>query len=68
MELENKLTYRDLRDILNAMPERNLDCQVTLLDSSGEFTPATMLESEGDDIMDDGHPYFIATDWEGSIK
>ena len=63
-----RMTYRELRDYLNNMDERNLDCDVTLCNEGGEFFPAIILESEGDVVLDDGHPYFVCTDWQGSIQ
>ena len=55
------LMYRQLRDMLNAMTEEELSCDVTaLLTDAGEFVPVSALVyADHTDVLDKGHPYFM---------
>lgn len=51
------MKYRDLRDILNLMPNERLDDDVTVfVEHTDEFYEVDMVDDELDtDVVDDGH-------------
>jgi len=63
----NKATYRDLLKFfkeLEAKGDNRLDDNVTVYNSiDGEYYPADIVEFNGDDILDNGHLFLMATDW-----
>lgn len=54
------MQYRQLRDMLNDMTEKELSYEVTALAiDAGEFVPVTALVyADHTDTLDKGHPYF----------
>jgi hypothetical protein len=54
------MQYRQLRDMLNDMTEKELSYEVTALAiDAGEFIPVTALVyADHTDTLDKGHPYF----------
>lgn len=59
LSLEIAMTYSELQDVLSSLTKQQLDCDITLFDSNeGEFYPALLSFQEGDDVLDDNHPYF----------
>ena len=58
------MRYRDLAQWVSTMTPEQLDCHVTILDSSNdEFYPLAddpaQEAQEDDDRLDEGHPYLV---------
>lgn len=60
----NNLTYRQLADIINQLPEENKDDNVSIyLDQLDEFYPVNSTrfvdkdDESGDGVLDEGHFY-----------
>jgi len=58
------LTYRELIENLKALPDARLDDTVTVYVSGvDEFYPLVQdypfLQADGNDVLDDGHPYLV---------
>jgi hypothetical protein len=54
----NPRTYRQLANFLATLNEEQLEADITVEDADGEFRPAQIVVNSGDDVLDDGHPYF----------
>ena len=54
----NPMTYLDILNYILAMSPTDRELHATICTDNGEFFQMCILESEGDDILDDGHPYF----------
>lgn len=55
---EHRLTWGELKQYLNQTYDTGtLDCSVAIVTQTGEFVNCFLLESEDDDILDNGHPY-----------
>jgi len=55
------MTYRDLLWHLQTnFTQDQLDCDVTIQQDNGEFFPIDLVFQDGDDILDDNHPYLAA--------
>lgn len=61
------MTYRELLQFLKGLEQNNddrLDDSVTIYNSvDGEYYPSDLLEFNGDDVLDDGHLFIAAYDW-----
>jgi len=56
------ITYRQLREKLNSLPEKNLDDHVTMYDqSSDEYYSAEAIEvtSGENEVLEEGHLFII---------
>jgi hypothetical protein len=57
------MTYRQLQRELSRLTEFQLDCDVTIFaHQMGEFFGASLFINNGDDILDDQHPYISHID------
>ena len=54
------MTYRDLLWHLNhSFTAEQLDCDVTICQDNGEFFAVNLVFQDGDDVLDDNHPYLL---------
>lgn len=52
------MTYRRLLLCLQTLDQEQLDCHITIEDSTDEFYPAILNFISTDDVLHAGHPYF----------
>jgi len=59
------MTYRDLRwHFQHNFTDEQLDSDVTICQDNGEFFAVYLAFQDGDDVLDDGHPYLAARIYE----
>ena len=55
------MTYIDLLwHLQHSFDANQLDSDVTIQQDNGEFFPVDLVFQQGDDILDDNHPYLAA--------
>lgn len=64
MEIPKPPTYRHLLAFLNGLDSDQLDCNISVLTSEGEFQPVMELRVADDsqEMLDIGHPYLSVPD------
>ena len=59
------MTYRDLQwHLAKTFTDEQLDSDVTICQDNGEFFAVLLAFQDGDDVLDDNHPYLAVKPYE----